>query len=77
VAGVTFLTCEQAYDDLGLPAATGLLRATKIAVPLLQPPLGAPELAGARLLVIARTTPTTPLKEVDALWRLVDSIRAS
>lgn len=78
VADLTFLTCEQRYDALGLPAPTGTLRATKIAVPLTTTPAqspGGPDLTGARLLVIARTSPVTPLGEVRTLWQLVDSIR--
>jgi len=80
VSGTTFLVCDQAYDALGLPALTGDVRAIKIAVPLLSTPDTAypsADLLGARLLIIARLSPTTSLKEVDSLWKLVDSIRAS
>ncbi|HEX9776446.1 MAG TPA: hypothetical protein VGB83_12820 [Actinomycetota bacterium] len=77
VGTLTFLTCAQAYDDLGQPAEAGDVYATKIVVPLVTTPerIGpGPSLAGARLLVIVRTArPMT--EEVSLPWRVVDSIR--
>lgn len=78
-ATLRLLTCEQRYDTLGLPAPAGDLRAIKILVPLATTPdpvHDAPGLAGARLLVIARTSEATTTQEVEQLWQLVDSIAA-
>ena len=69
---VTFLSCEQLYDDAGMPALTGTLRAIKVIVPLRSEPVDGG--AGARLLVIARTrTAASPL-EVTTLWQIIRSI---
>jgi hypothetical protein len=73
---LTFLTCQQQYDDAGLPSPSGALRALKVVVPLRTPPTDAlGELAGARLLVIARSSATASVKEVTTLWQIVRSIR--
>jgi len=73
---LTFLTCEQQYDDAGLPSSSGALRALKVIVPLrTQPAGGSGDLSGARLLVIARSRPTASVKEVTTLWQIVRSIR--
>lgn len=72
---LTFLTCEQRYDDAGLPSLSGVLRALKVIVPLrTQPADGSGELAGARLLVIARSSAIASVKEVTTLWQIVRSI---
>jgi hypothetical protein len=70
VASLTFLTCEQLYDDDGLPALIGTLRAIKVIVP----PRDAQ--AGAQLLVIARARVSALPQEVTTLWQLIRSIRA-
>jgi hypothetical protein len=76
VALLTFLTCEQQYDDTGLPSASGVLRALKVIVPLRTTPAdGSGEPAGARLLVIARSSVTASVKEVTTLWQIVRSIQ--
>jgi hypothetical protein len=72
---LTFLTCEQQYDDAGLPSPSGVLHALKVIVPLRTPPTDAfGGLAGARLLVIARSPATASVKEVTTLWQIVRSI---
>jgi hypothetical protein len=72
---LTLLTCEQLYDDAGLPAAEGALRALKAIVPLrTEPADGSGDLAGARLLVIARSRTSALAGEVTTLWQIVRSI---
>src|SRR5437868_8209334 len=65
------LTCEQLYGDDGLPAATGLLRAVKVIVPLQTGPADEP---GARLLIIARTRTAASLAEVTTLWQIARNV---
>jgi hypothetical protein len=75
VGALTLLTCEQRYDNAGLPSAAGLLRALKAIVPLQSPPAdGSSDLAGARLLVIARSRASASIGEVTTLWQIVRSI---
>jgi len=72
----TFLSCEQQYDDAGLPSSRGALRALKVIVPLLtQPAGGSGDLSGARLLVIARSRALASVREVTTLWQIVRSVR--
>ena len=70
---LSVLSCEQLYGDDGLPAATGLLRAVKVIVPLQTGPEDEP---GARLLVIARTRTSASLAEVTTLWQIVQNVPA-
>jgi hypothetical protein len=78
VGSLTFLTCEQRYDELGLPAPDGSLRAMKIVVPLRTTPSdgSGEDLSGARLLVICRSRVWAPLKEVTTLWTFARSVHA-
>jgi len=72
----TFLSCEQLYDDAGLPSSRGALRALKIIVPLLTQQAGSSgDLSGGRLLVIARSRVLASVREVTTLWQIVRSIR--
>jgi len=72
---LTLLTCEQLYDETGMPSAAGALRALKVIVPLRAAPAdGTSDLAGARLLVIARSRTSASLGEVTTLWHVVRSI---
>jgi hypothetical protein len=72
VLGVlSVLTCEQSYDEAGMPALTGTLRAIKVVVPLRTPPADEP---GARLLIIARTRTSASLGEVSTLWQIVQNV---
>jgi len=74
---LTFLTCQQQYDDAGLPSPSGVLRALKVSVPLRTTPADAfGDLAGARLLVIARSSATASVKEVTTLWQIIRSIHS-
>jgi hypothetical protein len=76
VAARTFLTCEQTYDALGIPAVVGVARAIKVVVPLVRAAdLAAGRIESARLLVVARHATGSSDGEVDALWRIVRSIR--
>lgn len=78
VAKATFLTCEQAYDELGLPAEVGRVRALKVIAPLQRTPLRLHPLfdpTGARLQVIVRSALSTG-KEANLAWRIVQSICA-
>jgi len=70
---LSVLSCEQLYGDDGLPAATGLLRALKVIVPLRTGPADEP---GARLLLIARTRTTSSPAEVTTLWQIVQNVHA-
>jgi hypothetical protein len=72
---LTFLSCEQLYDDTGLPALIGTLRAIKVAVPLRSEPADGAGTSGARLLVIARARATALPQEVTTLWQIIRSIR--
>jgi hypothetical protein len=65
------LTCEQLYDEAGMPAVSGTLRAIKVVVPLRTPPVDEP---GARLLIIARTRASASLGEVSTLWQIVQNV---
>jgi hypothetical protein len=72
---LTLLTCEQLYDGAGLPSSWGVLRALKAIVPLRTAPADGPgDLAGARLLVIARSRISASVGEVTTLWQIVRSI---
>jgi hypothetical protein len=74
---LTLLTCEQLYDDAGLPSARGVLRALKAIVPLRTAPAdGSGDLAGARLLVIARSRTSASAGEVTMLWQIVQNIHS-
>jgi hypothetical protein len=69
------LTCEQLYDEAGMPSAAGSLRALKAIVPLRSAPAdGSGDLADARLLVIARSRTSASVGEVTTLWQIVRSI---
>jgi len=68
---LSVLTCEQLYDEAGMPATTGTLRAIKVVVPLRTPPVDEP---GAHLLIIARTRTAASLGEVSTLWQIVRSV---
>lgn len=70
---LSVFSCEQRYGEDGLPAATGLLRALKVIVPLKTGPADEP---GARLLVIARSRIGATPTEVKTLWQIVQYIRA-
>ncbi|HLW18153.1 MAG TPA: hypothetical protein VKV69_12440 [Actinomycetota bacterium] len=70
---LSVLSCEQLYGTDGLPAATGLLRALKVIVPLRTGPADEP---GARLLLIARTRTAASLAEVTTLWQIVQYVHA-
>jgi hypothetical protein len=73
---LTLLSCEQLYDDAGVPSSNGVLRALKVVVPLRTAPAdGSGDQPGARLLVIARSRATASSKEVTTLWQIVRSIR--
>jgi hypothetical protein len=74
VGALTLLTCEQRYDNAGLPSAAGVLRALKAIVPLRTAPADGSDLAGARLLVIARSRTSASIGEVTTLWQIVRSI---
>ena len=76
VGTVTFLSCEQLYDNAGLPALIGTLRAIKVIVPLLSEPADGTGTTGARLLVIARARITALPQEVTTLWQIIRSIHA-
>ncbi len=65
------LTCEQSYDNAGMPAAKGSLRALKVIIPLRSAPLDEP---GARLLIIARSRAGASSAEVTTLWQIVQSV---
>ena len=67
------LTCEQSYDNAGMPAAKGSLRALKVIIPLRSAPLDEP---GARLLIIARSRAGASSAEVTTLWQIVQSVHA-
>jgi hypothetical protein len=70
---LSVLTCEQLYDDLGLPASIGTLRAFKVIVPLASSPA---DERGARLQIIARTRTSASASEVTTLWQIVQSVHA-
>ena len=70
--GASFvLTCEQSYDNAGMPAAKGSVRALKVIIPLRSAPLDEP---GARLLIIARSRAGGSSAEVTTLWQIVQSV---
>ena len=68
---LSILTCEQLYDEAGMPATAGTLRAIKVVVPLPTPPVDEP---GARLLIIARSRTAASLGEVSTLWQIVQNV---
>lgn len=68
---LTLLSCEQLYDNAGLPSPSGVLRALKVIVPLRTPPADG---SGNRLLVIARSRAAASIGEVTTLWQIVRSI---